>query len=170
MRKLIVAIALLCGCPPKTPEGGVPSVEPSATAAPSASAEPEAALKGGWSIELTSASPGVDPALFDTPEKKAKAFYDHTAKVEGGRVQVDQRTLGKSQALDPAAGKKLEDAVLAVDWKKLAVAESGQVGGTVFHFKVTVGGDTVEVKTGKLKDHPELKAIATLLKEAAGAP
>jgi hypothetical protein len=167
--------ASLCACPPPAVPDGAPSAalieaSPSATPEPSASAAPAALLRGGWAIEVTSASPGVDPSLFDTPEKKAAAFYDHHATVADGKASVAQRTLGKTLVLDARAGRELEDAVLAVDWTKLAGATVHQEGGTVFTFMATIGAEKFAVKVHKLKEHPELKAIAEALQRAAGVP
>jgi hypothetical protein len=135
---------------------------------------PTAALVGGWTIELTTVERGGKTAPPGTPADRAKRLFDHVATVEGGKVRVDQRTLGKHWLMEAGAeAALLEQAARTLDWQKMKLRtslEEGQVGGTIYRFKVTVGADQHELATGNLEAYPELHKIVAVLKKTAGVP
>lgn len=190
MRRLLIAMVLsMCasGCPEsRTPDDGpdgTSAAAPVTVAAPrtaavapaaSSGASTAASLEGGWTVEVTSKERSAGPAAAGTPAERAKRLFDHAATVEGGKVRVDQRTLGQHWLVgDAAQAVALERLVRALDWKKMKLRtslEEAQAGGTIFSFKVTVGADRYELETGNLEAYPDLVQIVTTLKKTAGVP
>ncbi len=176
--------SVVAGCPPsKTPNGDPIETAPTAVSTAAASvtpsltttaAAPTAALKGGWTVHLSSEEQSINPEMFDTPEKRAKVFFDHAASVKDGRLQVEHKTLKKNWTLDNAAeAAELDQLMTSTDWKKMKMRtslEEAQEGGTIFGFNVTVGATAVELKTGNLDAYKGLKRIVELLKKTAGVP
>ena len=183
----------MAGCPDsKTPAateqpeggGGRPgAVTAAGTAAgtgasPSSSEQPgprpTVALKGGWTVHVTSEARSVSPAAIDTPEKKAKVLFDHFAQVQEGRVQVEHKTLSKSWPLqDDQQAVALDRVMTSTDWDKMKLRcsfEGAIAGGTIFTFVVGLGDKQIELRTGNLDAYPELKTIVETLKSVAGMP
>jgi hypothetical protein len=144
---------------------------PETTATTARASEPTG-LRGGWTVHLRSEAPGLNPDLFDTPEKRAKVFFDHRASVKEGRIQVEHKTLSKTWPMKDGAPSF--DALLAkTDWGTLATnlaAEKGSEGGTVFLFTITRGETKHELKTAELDAHPPLLEIVKALKATTGVP
>jgi hypothetical protein len=178
---LSVTAAMLMGCPEsKIPESGSPTAD-TATVAPTATptgtataTATAAALEGGWTLQVFSENPGINPAAFSKPAERAAMFYDHAAKVDGGRVLVEQKTLKKEFPLsDAAAAQKLEKAIKSTDWEAVKTRVKGDEavdGGVYYVFTITVGDKKTEIETSLLPKHPELKALAEALKAASGVP
>ena len=177
----------LAGCPDsKTPTGASSAVAPTdspaaATTEPAASSPasaassdgPTAVLKGGWSVHVTSEAPSLNPDMFDTPEKRAKVFFNHTASVTDGQLVVEHKTLNKQWPAKQAVAAELDALMTATSWKELkakTAAEEPMEGGTKFHFIVTVGDDKVELSTGDLDAHAQLKKVVETLKAVSGVP
>lgn len=190
---LLLGAGLSLGCPstpqPSTqpPEGGtgraseVPTViggagapSAAATAAASQAAASTPAISGSWRVHVRSTSPAIDPAMFDTPDKQAKVFFDHEARASGGRLTVEHKTLKRDWPVkDAALATKLDGAVGTLDWAKLAEtlsAEKPTEGATVFHFTVSRGETTVELSTARIEEHPRLVEIVQALQQVTGVP
>lgn len=144
------------------------------TAAASQPMPAKPALSDSWRIHVRSTSPAIDPAIFDTPDKQAKVFFDHEARSSGGRLTVEHKTLKRDWPVkDAALATKLDGVVGALDWAKLAEtlsAEKPTEGATVFHFTVSRGETTVELSTARLEEHPRLLEIVQSLKQITGVP
>jgi len=179
---VLLASLTLAGCPEsKTPvENGPPpgtgAPPPATTTAPTpATADPgpapAAALKGGWTVHVTSRDPAVEAT---TPEDKAKALFDHFAEVKDGQVQVAHKTLSKSFTLaDAQQATALDGVMTGTDWKKMKLRlslEGAVAGGPIYNFAVDLGGEKVVLETGNPDGYPELKTIVAALKGAAGVP
>jgi hypothetical protein len=178
---LCLVLTMGSGCKDSnTPAAGDPATTASAmsavTAVPSepsatASAEP-AGLRGGWTVHLRSEAPGLNPDLFDTPEKKAKVFFDHHAQVNDGRVEVKHGTLNQSWPMKDAA-QAFDTLMASTDWSALEQQlgkEGGSEGGTIFHFTIMHAGTKHELKTANLDAYPPLLEIVKTLKATAGVP
>ncbi|MBW2529280.1 MAG: hypothetical protein JRI23_34205 [Deltaproteobacteria bacterium] len=183
---MLTVCCTFLGCPSSPNEPNHPPSDGSATAttsvaastaAPTGTAEPPAQtqpVEGTWVVVVTSSSPSINPAMFDSPDKKAKVFFDHEAKAVGGKVEVTQRTLGKTVAVkDAALAAELDRLVRGVDWpaaKQRTGSEEPSEGGTQFRFEVRIGEALVELQTADLDSHPELVKIVHHLKKIAGVP
>ncbi len=174
----------LCGCPTKpTPPAEVVDGAGTATVVtvasaptdnPTAAPTAEEVVMQPWLLRVRSDNPSLDPELFDTPEKRAKAFFDHEAKAEGGRIRVAHKSLERDwQIEEPKAAAELDRLVSSIDWAALAervAAEEPSEGGTQFHFAFTRGERTVEIETTNVGAYPELPPILDALKAVTGAP
>lgn len=180
---VIMLCGLLAGCPDsKTPEstgptGGVP--EPIATDAPTVTPtadpvpQPTAKTVGSWSVTVTSTAPGLNPDMFDSPEKKAKVFFDHHAVAADGKVTVEQRTLGKTSEVAAEAAAAFDTHMQGVDWEAVMAAakkDGGSEGGTQFKFSITVGEASWEITTSNIEKHPDLLKVVDAVKAATGKP
>lgn len=179
-----IACLSLLGCPSSPPE---PS-HPPADAAPTAAADPDAptavtataaassapTVEGTWRVVVTSAAPGLNPAMFDTPEKRARVLFDHEAKAAGGRIEVTQRTLKRRSPIkDDDAAAELDRLVRTVDWaalEKRVAAEEPSEGATEFRFEVSLGDETTAFRTTDLESHPDLVTIVETLRTVVGVP
>jgi hypothetical protein len=181
---MVCVASLLTGCtvvhtPPadgSPPDGPAPATATAApTGAPTATATtttPPAALKGGWSVRLTSENPKTPPAA-DTPEAKAKVFFDHTASVVDGAVVVRHGLIGREWRAGDPLGQELDQLMTSTDWKKMKLRtslEEAIPSGTIHHFVVTLGTEKLEFATGNLKGYPELTKIADSLRSLSGMP
>jgi hypothetical protein len=112
--------------------------------------------------------------MFDSPQKKAKVFFDHEARAVGGSVKVTQRTLAKEFPVkDSRAAADLDQLVRTLDWpamKQRTAGEEPSEGATEFRFEVRLGDDEVKLQTTNLESYPELAKIVEALKSAAGVP
>jgi hypothetical protein len=163
---------MVMGCPKANGPGDDPiapaTVEPTASAPAPSSAAPEDRLRGGWTLQVSSDAAGLNPDAVDTPEARAKMFFDHRARVEGGVLVIDHGTLKDRWAAEMPLAKELERLVLESDWDALAAEPSE--GGTVFSFTVARGGVEKTVKTSNLDAHPELLRIVEIFKQVSGVP
>lgn len=180
-----IACSALLGCPASPQKPSHPPADanaPPAAATPSAAVTPTASVaastspsvEGMWRVTVTSSAPGINPALFDTPEKRAKLFFDHQAQATGGNIKVTQRSLGKEVAVkDPKVAVDLDKLVRSIDWaavKQRTEAEEPTEGATQFKFEVVLGDQAVEMETTNLDDYPDLANVVGLLRLAAGVP
>jgi hypothetical protein len=100
-------------------------------------------------------------------------FFDHTASVIDGAVVVRHGLLSRQWRADDSLGQELDQLLTSTDWQKMKMRtslEEAIPGGTIHHFTVTLGNDTVELATGNLKGYPELKTIADSLQSLSGMP
>jgi len=183
---MLTVCCVLLGCPsspqePTSPTDAPADAPPSAAATaaqqPSATAAPHpsaSAVEGTWTVLVTSSAPSINPAMFDSPGKKAKVFFDHEARAVGGHVKVTQRTLGKEFPVkDAKAATDLDQLVRSLDWpamKRRTTSEEPSEGATEFRFEVRLGDDEVKLQTTNLESYPELAKIVEALKSAAGVP
>lgn len=185
---LLLMGSLLAGCPEsKTPEGTTGGVTPEPTKTPTTPAtvserpppvpapttQTQPAIAGSWSVSVTSEPPGINPDMFDTPEKKAKVFFDHHAVAKGGKVTVKHNTLGTTSEVEADAAASLDTHMTGVDWEavmKAAQKDGATEGGTVFEFSVTVGQASWKITTTNIEKHPDLMKVVDALKAATGKP
>jgi hypothetical protein len=127
-------------------------------------------LKGGWTVVVTSESPDIPPEMFDTPEERAKVFFNHAASVEGDRVVVEHKTLGKR--FDDE-GSALDAVMATTDWGAVTAsvaADRPSEGGTVFRFVISRGEERFDIATSRVEEHPELTKILDAVKAISGVP
>jgi hypothetical protein len=183
---MLTACCVLLGCPSSPQEPTSPTEAPANATGAAAAASPQQSstaatpktsapvVEGTWTVLVTSSSPSINPAMFDSPEKKAKVFFDHEARAVGGRVKVTQRTLGKESPIkDSKVAADLDQLVRSLDWpamKQRTASEEPSEGGTEFRFEVRLGDDEVKLRTTSLESYPELVKIVDGLKSAAGVP
>jgi hypothetical protein len=168
---LACLLSLLAGCPTPPPDERPAPSTIMPTPPPSPVPVKPARLQGGWTLSVTSESPDLPPEMFDTPEKRAKVFFDHAASVEGDRVVVEHKTLGKR--FDDE-GSQLDALLTKTEWAKVDAAvknDPPSEGGTVFHFTIAVGpGPRVEIVTSQVEKHPELTQLLDELKRITSVP
>jgi len=177
---LLPFCALLWGCPVTTtpPDGpgpnatAVTTTTAPATGTPTTTAGPSSNLQGGWSVKVTSENRKTPPAA-DTPEAKAELFFDHTASVIDGAVMVRHGLLSREWRAGDALGVELDQLMTSTDWKKMKMRtslEEAIPGGTIHHFTVSPGSDTMLLSTGNLAGYPVLKKIADSVQTLSGMP
>jgi hypothetical protein len=169
MRGLFVWLVLIAalGCPKQSDRD--PIDEHPDPAALTGTADP--APSGKWSLRVISDAPGLNPDVEQTPEMRAKMFFDHSARIDGGKLIVDHGALKKSFTGTPEHARELEYLMTNTNWDTVKrTTQNESEGGTIFTFAIGASDGPIEIRTSNLDAHPELRRIVEILKETAGTP
>ena len=167
-RWLLLCFLFLLGCPKKAERD--PIDEHPDMAKPTATPDDERP-SGNWTVHVVSDSPGLNPDSVDTPEARAKMFFDHHAHIDAGTLIVDQKTLKKTFTGKADLARELDWLITNTNWDTVRSTTEGETeGGTVFTFTIAASDGPIEIRTSNLDAHPELRRIVEILKETAGMP